>query len=53
MGEYIAIGVGALLNLLALAYFLGGMKEKVHEHGRRLNRIEATIWPQHIKGSND
>jgi hypothetical protein len=49
MTEYLAIGVGVLVtvvtNVTALAYFLGGMKEKVADHDRRLDRVEDRVFP--------
>ncbi len=48
MGEYIAIGVGVVVNLLALAYFLGGLKETVRQHGHDIRDIKKALGWDHI-----
>jgi hypothetical protein len=47
MNEIFAALLGGLLvvgaNIATVAYFLGGMKERVHSHGERLNKLEKNV----------
>jgi hypothetical protein len=38
-----AVAIATLTNVGALAYFLGGMKERVHSQGKRIGVLETKV----------
>lgn len=38
-----AVALATLANIGSLAYFLGGMKERVRSHGERIEKLETKV----------